>query len=241
MTKKIERYVNRTRNLWLRRPTLYPIELISQDLLNMTSKTTIVNKEKEMNSLILASASPRRKELLETMKIQFKICPSNCDESIPEGTSPKDASRIIAERKAETLQKQMPQSERADFILGADTTVVFNGKIYGKPKNKAEAESFLRLFQGKEQEVITGIALLDRRKGAMDSKSVSTIVKFKKMSEFDIKTCLAADEWMDAAGGYKIQGFSACFIEKIEGSYSNVVGLPIEAVYDMLVEHRFEF
>ncbi|MBR1714530.1 MAG: septum formation protein Maf [Treponema sp.] len=194
-----------------------------------------------MDTLILASSSPRRKELLETMGIPFKIHPANCDESIPEGTEAEDASKIIAERKVLSLLERLSELEKKQFILGADTTVIFSGKIYGKPKSKEEAKSFLRSFQGKKQKVVTGIALFDPRNGSVESASVSTSVEFKSMSEEDLERCMNAEEWKDAAGGYKIQGFSACFIKKIDGSYNNVVGLPIEVVYDMLVKHRFEF
>ncbi|MBR1614440.1 MAG: Maf family protein [Treponema sp.] len=89
-----------------------------------------------MDTLILASSSPRRKELLETMGIPFKIHPANCDESIPEGTEAEDASKVIAERKVLSLLERLSEPEKKQFILGADTTVIFSGKIYGKPKSK---------------------------------------------------------------------------------------------------------
>ena len=194
-----------------------------------------------MDSIILASSSPRRKELLETMQIQFKVIPANCDESVPEEIRAMDAPLHIAEKKAKAIIRQLNSDETANFVLAADTAIVFDGKVYGKPRGIDEAKSFISLFQGKTQSVVTGVALYNRKKALLKSEAVVTNVKFKKMTSHDIDFCLSKNEWKDAAGGYKIQGVSACFIEKIEGSYSNVVCLPIEKVYDMLSEQHFEF
>jgi len=194
-----------------------------------------------LDSLILASTSPRRKELLSTMNISFVSLDSKIEENIPQNIEIEFSSEYLAKEKVKAAKNQIDKNENANFILGADTTIVFEDKVIGKPKNYEEAKEFLSKFQGKTQKVITGIALLNLKNNQIESKSVITEVKFKKMTEKEIEFCLSKNEWQDAAGGYKIQGFSSCFIERINGSYSNVVGLPISEVYDMLKKQCFEF
>ncbi len=177
-----------------------------------------------MKKIILASASPRRKELLETAGVEFEICVSDADESIPEGTLPADAAKITATKKALAVA----ESHKNDIVIGADTIVVAGGRILGKPADKADAEAMLTMLSGVEHEVITGVCLAcgeEIRSFAQISK-----VKFYDLSAEEIKAYVATDEPMDKAGSYGIQGKGCTLVEKIEGDYFNIVGLPVAKV-----------
>lgn len=192
-----------------------------------------------MDKLLLASKSPRRKEILQRLGINFKILDFDCDETLPENIETEKAAQFIAQKKIEAALHIIEKKE--SFILSADTTIVFENKILGKPRNYNEAKLFLSQFQGKIQKVITGIAIYNPKTKEIISDSEITEVEFSKMTNEEIELCLSRNEWQDAAGGYKIQGFSECFIKQIKGSYSNVVGLSISKVYDMLEKQGFKF
>lgn len=192
-----------------------------------------------MDKLLLASKSPRRKEILQRLGINFEILNFDCDETLPENIDAEKSSQFIAQKKIETALHILEKKE--NFILSADTTIVFENKILGKPQNIEEAKFFLSQFQGKIQKVITGIAIYNPKTKEIISDSEITEVEFSKMTNEEIELCLSKNEWQDAAGGYKIQGFSECFIKQIKGSYSNVVGLSISKVYDMLKKQGFKF
>lgn len=192
-----------------------------------------------MDKLLLASKSPRRKEILQRLGINFKILDFDCDETLPENIETEKAAQFIAQKKIEAALHIIEKKE--SFILSADTTIVFENKILGKPRNYNEAKLFLSQFQGKIQKVITGIAIYNPKTKEIISDSEITEVEFSKMTNEEIELCLSKNEWQDAAGGYKIQGFSECFIKQIKGSYSNVVGLSISKVYDMLEKQGFKF
>lgn len=177
--------------------------------------------------LILASKSPRRKELLKQIGIPFVVVVSDAEEV--SGNSWTPAALVVenAKRKARAVAEKYPDSP----VLGADTVVSSEGKIFGKPKDKDEARKMLTALSGKMHEVTTGLALINRNE--IRTTSVTTKVFFDTMTKADIDAYIATDESMDKAGAYAIQGKAARFIEKIEGSYSNVVGLPLNALIQL--------
>ena len=177
--------------------------------------------------LILASKSPRRKELLKQIGIPFVVVVSDAEEV--SGNSWTPAALVVenAKRKARAVAEKYPDSP----VLGADTVVSSEGKIFGKPKDKDEARKMLTALSGKMHEVTTGLALINRNE--IRTTSVTTKVFFDTMTKADIDAYIATEEPMDKAGAYALQGKAARFIEKIEGSYSNVVGLPLNALIQL--------
>jgi septum formation protein len=191
--------------------------------------------------LVLASASPRRQELLRNAGIPFVVQPTD----IPEVPRPAEAPRAFAERmareKALTVFRQRPD----DFVLGADTIVIVDAKILGKPRDAAEAARMLRLLSGRRHQVTTGVCLVgpqprtENRQletGFEDVRSETTIVTVAALSDDDIRSYISTNEPMDKAGAYAIQGRASRWISHIEGDYFNVVGLPVSLVYKMLRE-----
>ena len=173
-----------------------------------------------MKKIILASASPRRKELLTTAGVEFEVLVSDADETIPEGTAPKDAAMMTAEKKALAVAEKCTDC----VVIGADTIVVLDGRILGKPKDEADAAAMLRFLSGREHEVITGVCLTDgtkTKKFAQVSK-----VKFYELTDDEIAAYVATKECNDKAGSYGIQGKGCVLVEGIEGDYFNIVGLP---------------
>ncbi len=185
--------------------------------------------------IILASKSPRRKELLDLLKMKYEIKVSNAEEKIEENLTIEEQAKKLAYIKAKTV---FDQTEGERTIIGADTMVIKDGKIYGKPKDETDALKILQELNGKRHQVITGIAILAQK----DSEYKEYIdyditeVYLKNMSDEEIKNWIKTGEAMDKAGAYAIQGEFSVFIEKINGNYSTVVGLPIHKVYDILKE-----
>lgn len=177
-----------------------------------------------MKKIILASSSPRRRELLETAGIKFEICVKEVDESIPAGTAPLEAAKMTALKKALATA----ESHKNDIVIGADTIVVAEGKILGKPKDKDDACAMLRMLSGIEHEVITGVCIICGEK--TDSFAQVSRVKFYELTEDEIKSYVDTGEPMDKAGAYGIQGKGCILVEKIEGDYFNIVGLPVAEV-----------
>jgi septum formation protein len=175
--------------------------------------------------LILASSSPRRAELLGAAGIQFAVRAANIDETIKPGESPRDYVLRLSREKACAVVRE------DEFALGADTTVVIGDQIAGKPADAEDAARMLRALSGQWHEVLTGVTLA--RGSQILSEFASTRVKFSGLSEDEIGWYVSTGEPMDKAGAYAIQGRAALFIERIEGSYSNVVGLPLQLVYRM--------
>ena len=172
-------------------------------------------------SFILASASPRRKELLEQIGVKFDILPATGEEVITKEL-PGEVVMELAKQKAEEVAK----TAGADaLVLGADTVVAYEGKILGQPKDEADALRMLTMLSGKEHEVYTGVALIDNRDQSMENFFERTKVTMYPVSEEEIRDYIAGGEPMDKAGAYAIQGLGAKFIQKIEGDYNNVVGL----------------
>lgn len=180
--------------------------------------------------IILASGSPRRRELLEKMGISFEIDVSDVDETVS-GT-PEERVSILAERKARAVG--MRHSE--GLILGADTLVALDGRVMGKPLDDDDAVRMLRSLSGRTHHVLTGICLYNAENGAVKTAVESTGVRFRDLTEREILAYVATGEPRDKAGAYAIQGGAASFVAEYDGSYSNVVGLPVERLQKMLSE-----
>lgn len=189
-----------------------------------------------MARLILASQSPRREALLRQVGLEFDVTPSTVEEQIPEGLSPAEAARKLAEEKARSVASRRTEG----LVIGADTVVVVDGQILGKPADSQEARAMLRRLSGREHQVITGIAVVDAATGHERSDSVTTAVRFAPLSEQVIDRYVATDEPLDKAGAYAIQGFGALLIESINGDYYNVVGLPLRRLAELLGEFGYD-
>jgi septum formation protein len=173
--------------------------------------------------LVLASSSPRRAELLRAAGINFTVRAADVDETIKPDELPRDYVLRLSREKARAVARG------DELTLGADTTVVINGQIAGKPVDAEDAKRMLRALSGRWHEVLTGVTLA--RAGKTISDIASTRVKFAELSEAEINWYISTGEPMDKAGAYAIQGHASLFVERIEGSYSNVVGLPVQLVY----------
>lgn len=181
-----------------------------------------------MKKIILASASPRRRELLAQIGIPFEVLTSDADESIG-NVEPEKACRELAKRKAKAVLEHLKACGRGDedlLIIGADTIVVQDKEILGKPADPADAARMLRLLSGREHEVLTGVYVIDTAGGSF-AFSEKTDVYVADLTEADIAFYLSTGEPFDKAGSYGIQGMFARYIEKIDGDYNNVVGLPV--------------
>ena len=176
-----------------------------------------------MKKIILASASPRRRELLTTAGVEFEVLVSEADETIPEGTAPKDAAMMTAEKKALAVAEKCTDS----VVIGADTIVVIDDKILGKPKDSADAYAMLRMLSGREHEVITGVCITDGEK--TERFAQVSKVRFYELTDEEITAYVATKESDDKAGAYGIQGRGCVLVEGIEGDYFNIVGLPVAA------------
>lgn len=179
-----------------------------------------------MNKIILASASPRRKELLEQIGVTFEIVKANGEEIIT-SSIPTEVVKELSIQKA----KEVAGRCKGTVIIGADTVVAVDNQILGKPKNPADAMRMLQLLQGREHQVITGVAVLLLESGKMISFAQTTKVRVFPMSNVQIKQYIASGEPMDKAGAYGIQGRFAAYVLGIEGDYNNVVGLPVGRLY----------
>jgi septum formation protein len=191
--------------------------------------------------IVLASASPRRQELLKNAGINFVVKPAN----IPEVRHPGEAPQIFAERMAREKARAVFVGEKDEYVLGADTIVIGGAMgvspvnsdlVLGKPESEQDAARMLRLLSGRKHHVITGVCLVAAN--FEDVRSETTAVHFAAMSDAEIRDYIATGEPMDKAGAYAIQGAASRWISEIEGDYSNVVGLPVALVLRMLQDHR---
>lgn len=180
--------------------------------------------------IILASRSPRRSELLAAAGISFEVLAADIDETPHPNEAPAAYVERLAIEKARAVFALRPESR----VLGADTTVTIDGQILGKPEDEADAMRMLRLLNGRPHEVHTGVALVSR--SGVRSAVDTTRVWFATMTDEDISWYVATGEPLDRAGAYAIQGFASRFIPRIDGSYSNVVGLPVALVSSILNE-----
>jgi septum formation protein len=186
--------------------------------------------------LILASNSPRRSALLSQINLKFIALPARIKEQILLNEKPEDYVERIALAKGNRIAKKYPNST----VIGADTIVVLENKILGKPKTKIKAKEMLRELQGKKHKVITGISVINKSKNIELSQAIKTDVKMKALSEKEIDGYVRTKEPLDKAGAYAIQGIGAVLIDEIKGSYTNVVGLPLDALCELLRKAEIE-
>ena len=187
----------------------------------------------ESQRLILASASPRRAEILASLGIPFDVDPAHVDETPLPGEAPDDMAARLASAKAAAVAARRPGA----WILGADTAVVLEDGMLGKPADDADAARMLGLLSGREHRVVTGICLLrDASPGRTEVEW--SAVRFAPLSAEEIAWYVATGEPRDKAGAYAVQGMGARFIERVEGSFTNVMGLPARSVYRLLTETR---
>ncbi len=181
-------------------------------------------------SLILASASPRRVELLRQIVAAFEVVPSDATELADEHLSPYELCQLNAHRKARAVAKRFPDT----LVLGADTLVFLDREILGKPADLTEAEQMIARLQGRTHQVITGVSLIHLRPHRERIFAVSTDVRFRSLNAEQVRDYLSRIDPLDKAGAYAIQEHGELIIEEISGSYSNVVGLPVERVREEL-------
>ena len=198
-----------------------------------------------MSQIILASQSPRRKELLEQIGLEFEICPAKGEEIITKAI-PEEVVMELSKQKAEEVAAMVSSYSETHreittpsdiLVIGADTVVAYDGKILGKPKDEADAKAMLTMLSGNTHSVFTGVTLVLIDKSGRAGELVfyeKTDVKMHEMTEAEIDRYIATGEPMDKAGSYGIQGKCAIYIEKIDGDYNNVVGLPITRIYQEL-------
>ena len=179
-------------------------------------------------ALVLASASPRRAELLRAAGIPFEVVAADVDERQHAGEDAESYVRRLAGAKAVRVASAYP----GRAVLGADTTVVVDGEVLGKPRDAAEAASMLRRLSGRNHEVLTGVCLIGRD-GHAETAVASTTVEFRPLTPAEIEAYVASGEPMDKAGAYAIQGGAGPFVSRIDGDYDNVVGLPVALIQAM--------
>jgi septum formation protein len=189
--------------------------------------------------LVLASASPRRQELLRNAGIPFVVQPADIPEIPRDSEAPREFAERLAREKALAVFRQRPD----DFILGADTIVVIDAQILGKPRDGADAARMLRLLSDRTHQVITGVCLVgpqlrtenrEPKTGFEDIRTETSLVTMNALSDDDIRSYILSGEPMDKAGAYAIQGIASRWVSRIDGDYFNVVGLPVSLVYRML-------
>ncbi len=183
--------------------------------------------------IILASTSPRRFRLLKNLGLKISVVKSRVKESKFDVSNPEKLAKNLALAKAQEVARKA----REGIVIGADTVVVLGGKVLGKPKDEREAEGMLRKLSGRTHEVMTGLAVIDASTGRKTIDCVRTKVKFRRLPEEEISNYVATGEPLDKAGAYGIQGRAGVFVEKIEGCYYNVVGLPLARLAEILKDY----
>jgi septum formation protein len=185
--------------------------------------------------LILASGSPRRQELLRDAGIEFEVFPANIREDLNPGERPLNYALRMAREKALKVAAEFPNA----YVLGADTIVVLDDQVLAKPLDNHDAERMLAMLSNREHQVTTGVSVVAPG-GQAETQSCTTAVRFRKLGEDEISKYIATGEPLDKAGGYAIQGGAAPWVVRLEGDYSNVVGLPMPLVGKMLKECGFQ-
>jgi len=180
----------------------------------------------DTRTIILASGSPRRREILEKTGLKFKVDKSNYQEKLEPGLKPRDVARLLSSEKA----KYVAHRYRNALVIAADTIVVLKGRLFGKPRNREEAKEMLKTLSGKAHSVITGFTIIDTATKKELSRSVASKVFFKRLSLDEIDAYIKSGEPLDKAGAYGAQGLGAVLIKKIEGDFFNVMGLPLHAL-----------
>ena len=185
----------------------------------------------ENSALILASKSPRRRYLLNQAGLNFKVIPSGIDEAHIPQSNPYSYVKALAEAKADDISEKYPDC----WVIGADTVVLIDGTILGKPSSRTDARRMLQCLSGKTHQVLTGYAIYCKAKNRRFSETIKTEVRFKKLSNAEINWYINTEEPFDKAGAYAIQGLGTFLVRSIRGSYTNVVGLPICEVIEYLI------
>jgi septum formation protein len=183
-----------------------------------------------MTELILASNSPRRRDLLKQLGLDFTVDPADVDERILAAEMPEQYALRVAADKAEVASRRA----RSGIVIAADTVVVLDGLILGKPADAEDAERMLSLLSGRRHQVMTGLVLRDAATGRLDARVAVSSVWFKRLSPGEIRAYVATGEPLDKAGAYGIQERGALLVERIEGCYFNIVGLPLSLLGEML-------
>jgi septum formation protein len=187
---------------------------------------------KQNRTLILASASPRRRELLEKIGLTFQVDPSDYPEDLNSNVSPEELVKSISLGKAQAVAPKYPDA----IIIAADTVGVLNGKILGKPHSAEQARAMLQSMSGKSHQVITGLTVIDTINHKYITRVIESQVYFKKLSQSEIDSYVKTGEPLDKAGAYAIQGLGSIIVEKIVGDYYNVMGLPLNVLAESLKE-----
>ncbi|MGA8179226.1 MAG: Maf family protein [Desulfobacterales bacterium] len=182
--------------------------------------------------LILASKSPRRRYLLEQAGLKFTVMPSNIDETKIPISSPETYVRILSEAKADSVSQKYPEK----WVIGADTIVLSNGAILGKPESNDDARTMLKQLSGQTHQVLTGYAIVCKAKNRKFSETIKTDVLFKRLTDEEIIWYIHTKEPFGKAGSYAIQGIGSFLVKSIHGSYTNVVGLPVCEVIEFLIK-----
>jgi septum formation protein len=183
------------------------------------------------HDIILASKSPRRRYLLEQAGLQFSVIPSSFDENTVTMTDPESYARNLAESKANVIAEAYPEQ----WVIGADTIVLFDNKVLGKPGSNDEARAMLKQLSAKTHQVLTGYCICCKNQNRFFSETISTDVSFKKLSSKEIEWYIHTGEPFDKAGSYAIQGVGTFLVKNINGSYTNVVGLPVCEIVEFLI------
>jgi septum formation protein len=189
-----------------------------------------------MDPIILASASPRRQDFFRLMGLPFTCIPAMIDETPPVGLTPRQAAEELAQRKALAVAKRS-HSTPSPWVFAADTIVVLESEIFGKPADRDDARRMLERLAGRRHEVITAMALYNGRLKTVDCRSKTSEVAFAPLAGAEIEWYLDTGEWEEAAGAYRLQGLGACLIESVNGSPSGVAGLPLYDFYGMLKDN----
>ncbi|MEJ2658025.1 MAG: Maf family protein [Desulfobacterales bacterium] len=189
-----------------------------------------INNENSL--LILASTSPRRRSLLEQAGLKFSVIPSNIDENKIPLAEPETYARILSEAKADSVSQKYPNK----WVIGADTIVLKNGTILGKPETMDDARSMLKQLSGQTHQVLTGYAIVCKAKNKKFSETIKTDVLFKQLTDEEIEWYIRTKEPFDKAGSYAIQGLGTFLVKSIHGSYTNVVGLPVCEIIEFLIK-----
>ncbi len=180
--------------------------------------------------LILASVSPRRKELLKRISSPFQIIDSGVEERISLGSPPAAVASVLANQKVMTVAENIVEG----IVLAADTVIGFRGMVLGKPRSSSDAMAMLQLLRGHTHEVITGLAVMNKRQGFRIVSTVSTVVQMREYDDREVREYVRTGEPFDKAGAYAIQGRGSRLIESIQGCYNNVIGLPLCEVVELL-------
>ena len=221
-----KRYANFVCSIFL----LYKIDMLTSSTRYAKTLFSRIKKGEKMSKIVLASQSPRRKEIMETAGFEFEIIVSNAEEKIEENLSPEEVAKSLSLQKAQAVAVDNPEK----IVIGADTIVVLDNEILGKPKDKNDAYKMLKKLSGKAHKVYTGIAVICGEK--IVNEAVSTEVEFYELSDDEIIKYIETNEPMDKAGSYGIQGRGCLLVKGIKGDYFNVVGLPIATLSKIIKE-----